>query len=460
MASMLRSFPILALLLVIPACTAEVADGMAEDELTTEANMIGLLEGSQTVAYANVKSTASSKLGDALVAAAHRGVDVHVVLTEGKHDPTWTLQQHLESSGVDVDVVTSPVAGVTMVVDGAQALVSSKIVTTPSVVAADTKKFVSALSGPEPGKGTLLASGVKVWPMPEATRDRLVQLFDAARVTIDLEIYQLQERRVVQALEDAAARGVKVRVMLEPRTVGAQNFASMSAELSRAGVTVQKTPSVFDASHNVDHAKFCLIDGKELVFGTGNLVRSGLGGVTQDVYANRDFWVEDARPASVSAAKALFEGDWAGKPATPPLGDLVVTPDNADARIGALVDGAKKRLDVYNQSLDDAALIGRLIAAKKRGVAVRVLLGYQPGFGGAPPKNDAAIAQLQAAGIGAGYLTKHYLHAKAIVADDTVYVGSQNFTNGGLRNNRELGELLSDAKAVDAVERTFAADSN
>jgi len=444
---------------VLSACAANVdATGDAEEELTTEAAMIGLLDASQTSAWANVKSTASSKLSAALVDAAHRGVDVHVVLTAGKHDPTWTLQQHLESSGVDVDVVKTPVAGVTMVADGKQALVSGKIVTTASVVAADEKKFVSALTGPEPAKGALLASGVRVWAMPESGRDRIVQLVGAAQKTIDLELYQLQERRVVRALEDAASRGVRVRVMLEPKTVGAQNYGAVSAELARAGVTVKATPKQFDSSHNVDHAKFMIVDGKELAFGTGNLVRSGLGGVTEDVFANRDFWVEDARAASVSTAAALFEGDWAGKPITQPLGDLVVTPDNADARITALVDGAKQRLDVYNQSLDDADLVARLIAAKKRGVAVRVQLGYQPGFGGAPPKNDAIIAQLVAGGVDAGYLQKHYLHAKAIVADAQVYVGSQNFTNGGLRNNRELGEILSDAKAVDAVERTFASD--
>jgi phosphatidylserine/phosphatidylglycerophosphate/cardiolipin synthase-like enzyme len=454
-----RLIPLVALL-TASACVAQV-DGTAEDEeeLTTEAAMIGMLDTSQSVAYANVKATASKKLGDALVAAAHRGVDVHVLLRAGSHDTTWTLQQHLEASGVDVDVrADTPVTGVNLVADD-KAVVGAKIVSTAATVDGYTKKFITQLAGSDPGHGGLLTSGVRVWAMPESSRDRIVQLLDAARTSIDLEIYQLQERRVVKALEDAAARGVKVRVMLEPRTVGAQNFVAVSAELGRAGVTVQKTPAVFDSAHNVDHAKFCIIDGKELLFGTGNLVRSGLGGVTEDVYANRDFWVEDVRASSVKTARALFEGDWAGKPITTALGDLVVTPDNADARIVALVDGARRRLDVYNQSLDDADLVARLVAAKQRGVVVRVLLGYQPGFGGAPPKNDTAIQQLKTAGIDAGYLTKHYLHAKAIVADDVVYIGSQNFTNGGLRNNREFGEVLSDAKAVDVVLRTFVADA-
>jgi len=155
----------------------------------------------------------------------------------------------------------------------------------------------------------------------------------------------------------------------------------------------------------------------------------------------------------------VFDADWARtstNASTVP--DLVVTPDNADDTIGAFIDGAKKRLYVYNQSLSDSDFIGRIIAAKKRGVDVQVLLGYQPAFGGQPP-NAPAIAQLKAAGIDAQYLQKHYLHAKAIVADGEVYLGSQNFTNGGLRNNREMGEILSDATAVSTVVTTFQADA-
>src|SRR5205814_972390 len=100
-------------------------------------------------------------------------------------------------------------------------------------------------------------------------------------------------------LKAAAARGVTVRVMLEPKTVGAANYTAVSKELAAANISVQPTPPVFDSSGNVDHAKFCLLDGAELLFGTGNLVRSGLGGDTVVTYDNRDFWVEDTRIESV-----------------------------------------------------------------------------------------------------------------------------------------------------------------
>jgi phosphatidylserine/phosphatidylglycerophosphate/cardiolipin synthase-like enzyme len=87
-----------------------------------------------------------------------------------------------------------------------------------------------------------------------------------------------------------------------------------------------------------------------------------------------------------------------------------------------------------------------------------VLLGYQPPMGGSAPANQDPVDKLTAGGVKAALMKKHYLHAKAIVADDHVYLGSQNFTNGGLKNNRELGLVLDDATVVSTVVSTFQSD--
>jgi phosphatidylserine/phosphatidylglycerophosphate/cardiolipin synthase-like enzyme len=411
-----------------------------------------------------IDGSASAAVSTALVSAAARGVRSRGIIVETDHDATWTLQQRLESSGVDVDVRTeSPAPGVLAVVDGTALVAQGSSVTRVTGDAAQqaAQAIDDALRTPvDAAPGTLIAAEqVRLLPMPESTDSRILELFATALVSIDLSIYQLEERHVISALTSAAARGVHVRVMLEPKTVGSQNFAAASRELEAAGVSVTTTPPVFDSRHNVDHAKFCILDGKELLFGTGNLVRSGLGGVTLGAYANRDFWIEDGRAASVTAAQALFDADLARRSTSgSDLSALVVTPDNADEAIGALIDGATTRLLVYNQTLVDPEIENRLVAAKQRGVDVHVLLGYQPPVAGASSPNDPAISTLTTAGITAQYLTGHYLHAKAIVADGRVYLGSQNFSSGGLRNNREVGEILSDPSLVSTVAETFARD--
>src|SRR5262249_34482244 len=102
------------------------------------------------------------------------------------------------------------------------------------------------------------ANKLSVHPMPEARRDRIRALGNGAHPSTDLEIYQLQDRGVVCALAAAAKRHVKVRVMLEPKTVGSRNFTPVSKLLSAAGVDVKETPPAFDSQRNVDHAKFAI----------------------------------------------------------------------------------------------------------------------------------------------------------------------------------------------------------
>src|SRR5262249_30528218 len=150
-----------------------------------------------------------------------------------------------------------------------------------------------------------------------------------------------------------AQRGVAVRVMLEPQTVGSSANAQVAADLQAAGVHYQPTPPNFDAGSNVDHAKFMIIDGQTLWFGTGNLDSTGLGEGTS--YNNRDFWVSDTRSAAVHEAETLYNDDWNRQPTTSvQFVNLVVTPDNADAKILSLIDSANVRLYVYNQEMYDA----------------------------------------------------------------------------------------------------------
>ena len=74
------------------------------------------------------------------------------------------------------------------------------------------------------------------------------------------------------------------------------------------------------------------------------------------------------------------------------------------------------------------------------------------------PKNEAAIKQLRAAGIEAGYLTQSYLHAKTVITETQVFIGSQNFTGGGLGQNREVGEVLDDTALLKQPQAQFMAD--
>ncbi|HVE82484.1 MAG TPA: phospholipase D-like domain-containing protein [Myxococcales bacterium] len=299
-------------------------------------------------------------------------------------------------------------------------------------------------------------AGVKLWEMPEAGEQPFVDALHNAGQSIDLSCYLMTDPAVVQALKDAAGRGVAVRVMLEPDPVGdgKSNFEQMKTQLEAAGVQVETTPPRFDSDHNVDHAKFMVIDGKETLIGTGNLVKSSLGGTRTG--HDRDFWLDDTRAQTASEAEQLFNADW-NRTSTDGIDfqNLVVTPDNGEEKIVDFIDNAKQSLYVYNQELTDSTILEHLLAAKQRGVDVHVLAAH-PESG--TDRNAYAIKKLQAAGIPAHEMTTDYLHAKAMVADGRAFVGSQNFSYSALLKNRELGEIIDDAGAVEQLRQRFLAD--
>ena len=435
-------------------------DAKADGVSGTSATALAMIDGAHDRVLVQMSTLTDKTLLQHLRDAAKRGVDVHAYLAVSKpaHPASVLAGEQLEASGVDLCVVRkSALPGFALVADKTQLVGTSKVTDATKVaaaVAAFTKASAEDTSGAAP---SLDASGTALMLMPESGAGPIVALLGAAKSSIDLEIYQLQSPAAIAALIAAKQRGVTVRVMLEPKTVGYQNYKAVAAQLTAAGITVKATPPQFDSSHNVDHAKFLVIDGSELVFGSGNLVRSGLGGNPAGEFDNRDFWIRDHRASSVSEASALFTADW-NRTAAPGFEQLVVTPDNADAKILALVDAAHTRLYVYNQSLADAELEQHLTDAKQRGVDVHVLLGNQPGFGGAPPANQPAIDTLSAAGITAGYFTTHYLHGKVVVSDDNAFIGSQNFTSGGLGNNREVGEIVKSSAIVTALTQHFTDD--
>lgn len=301
------------------------------------------------------------------------------------------------------------------------------------------------------------AGGVKLYEMPDATSTPILDAINGAKKSVDLSIYLMTDQKVIDTLKAAAGRGVKVRVMIEPNPVGStgtSNFTQLQQELTAAGCQVEPTPPQFDSHNNVDHAKFMVVDGAETLLGTGNLVNSSLEAPTGD----RDFWLDDTRAETVSEAETLFNDDSLRQNTTGvTFKNLVVTPDNASARMLGFIDSAKAKLLVYNQELQDPDVIQHLIAAKQRGVDVQVLAAA-PRASGNPDKNAAGIQQLKAAGIDAREMSSHYLHAKAMVADNQAFVGSQNFSADGLTANRELGEIVDDPQVVAQLTQDFMDD--
>ena len=142
---------------------------------------------------------------------------------------------------------------------------------------------------------------------------------------------------------------------------------------------------------------------------------------------------------------------------------LIIEPDDGTAPVAALIWNATRSVDLTIYELNDHAVESALIAAERRGVAVRVLLSA--GYGGAQPAsgNQAAYDALRAGGVSVHWSPAYFalVHQKTLVIDSaTALIMSFNLAEQYYATGRDFGIVDHDAKDVLAIEKTFTNDWN
>jgi phosphatidylserine/phosphatidylglycerophosphate/cardiolipin synthase-like enzyme len=285
---------------------------------------------------------------------------------------------------------------------------------------------------------------VRVLVEPEAGADAVRGLLAAARRSLSIEMYLLTDGPTIDTLIARRRAGVDVRVVLEPHPYEADGANDDAfARLAMAGVVVAWASPRFALTH----AKFAVVDRARLVVLTLNLTRAGLAG-------NREYAVVDDDARDVAAADALVAADLAGLAPAAPGGRVVASPTSSRPALATALARATQTVAVEMEELSDAELVRALAAARARGCAVSVAL---PGSG-ASPATAAAARALAATGVVLRLVDAPQIHAKAVVADDWLYVGSANLTAASLDANREVGLGLMDPAALRLVAATIADD--
>ena len=283
---------------------------------------------------------------------------------------------------------------------------------------------------------------------PGAGFSAVYRLIGHARHSIDVTMSEFTDTKAEHGLAAAARRGVRVKVILDQREQSTNSGAYHY--LGGHGVRVTWSSPRYEYTHQ----KTIVIDGRTALIMTANL--------TSQYYAtSRDFLIEDAKHADVSAIVRVFRADFAHQPVTPGDGrDLVWSPTSAQDRLLALIGGARTSLRIYSEEMGDATVEDALIKAAHRGVDVRVC-GENSGG-----EYDSDFARLSRAGVKISYYSSphgFYIHGKVVEADygakhAKVFIGSENFSATSLNRNRELGLITSDHAVLASIAKTFAAD--
>lgn len=137
---------------------------------------------------------------------------------------------------------------------------------------------------------------------------------------------------------------------------------------------------------------------------------------------------------------------------------LLTMPDDGAAP-KALIDSAKASLRIKMFEFDSESLIEAVIAAKRRGVDVVVLLNPVRSSGARP--NDATFARFRDAGIDVGWTSPRFKisHEKSMIIDGTrLLISTFNYSDKYLTKTRDYGVLLEDSAIIAEVAACFEAD--
>ena len=138
---------------------------------------------------------------------------------------------------------------------------------------------------------------------------------------------------------------------------------------------------------------------------------------------------------------------------------LVVLPDDGARPILSAIDGATRTLLVKMFVFSDPALLHTVIAAKRRGVKVRVMLNAARRRG--EHDNDAARLALERAGVAVRDTNPTFdlTHEKSMVVDDrTAFVKSLNWATRNLTETRDYAVITTRRSEVAEITACFEAD--
>jgi cardiolipin synthase A/B len=290
---------------------------------------------------------------------------------------------------------------------------------------------------------------------PDDGRTAILNALDAARNSIDLTIYEISDPQIMSVLQSAQKRGVTVRVIYNWYSFSAdtqqREILPAIDQLTDGGIACQRAPKTFE----VTHEKAFVIDAATAIVMSFNL--------TAEYFATtRDFGIISTVPSEVAEIANVFEADWNSKPITPSVPSLVWSPTNSRSKLASLIGSAQKTLDIYNEEADDPGTLNAIIAAAKKGVAVRFIAAVLTSDSKIN-ENARGITLMQAGGVNAVCKSFLYIHAKMVLVDygnpnSQAFIGSENFSCVSLNDNRECGILVTESAILDRLNSVFQSD--
>jgi len=273
---------------------------------------------------------------------------------------------------------------------------------------------------------------VKLITQPDAGIVPVLEAIKKAKKTIDVVIFRFDLNPVEKALADAVQRGVMVRALIAHTNRGGESkLRKLEQRMLAAGLNVSRTADDLLRYH----AKLMICDGM--------LHLLGFNFTKLDIGKSRSFAISTKDKKAVQEAAKVFEADLTRQPYVPAKSHLVVSPETSRAMLADFIKGARKELAIYDEKVNDPAMVKLLKERVAKGVRIRVL-------GSVKGKHE---------GIDEYKLAPMRLHVRAIVRDGLrAFVGSQSLAKGELEKRREVGLIVNNPTVARQLLQVFEAD--
>jgi cardiolipin synthase A/B len=256
-----------------------------------------------------------------------------------------------------------------------------------------------------------------------------------AKRSVQILIFRLDRKNLIDALTTAVTRGVDVRVLTANTNKGGEKrLRDLELQLLDGGVTVSRTADDLVRYHG----KMMILDGRILHVYGYNFTRL-------DIEKSRSFGVVTRNRRLVREAIKLFEDDFNRQPYSPTCERFIVSPENSRERLSAFLKAARRQILIYDPKVSHPAILKILAERAKAGVDVKII-----GKLGSKKYKDALAVEK--------YPGKR-LHVRAIIRDGRrAFVGSQSLRKLELEKRREIGVIVHDKRVVRQMQRVFEED--
>lgn len=284
----------------------------------------------------------------------------------------------------------------------------------------------------------------------------LVNEINSAQDSIDFAIYGYTKVPALEnALKGAQDRGVKIRFVYDTDSKGGNIYPDTFY------LTSVFTNNSTDHLHPIMHDKFFIFDRKTVLTGSANISNTDMSGYN----SNAVILVKSEPMARIYSKEfeQMYRGKYHKSKSKIPKECILIgnseiqvyfSPEDKpiNSQIIPLVDNAQKYIYIPAFLITHKTLAQSLIAAKNRGVDVKIILD-------ATNTHDSAAKLKMLRGAGIPVKTEIFagkLHSKSIIIDDTyTIIGSMNFSRSGEGINDENLVIIKNPDIAVFYKRFF-----